>query len=104
MIDFIATHWPSILVVLAFIAVIVVLAVRGKKQIIYKMLCVLVDEAEKLYGSKTGKMKFAYVLEKVYAVLPAIFKVFISYNTLEKWIEKALAEMKAYWAEQATKN
>lgn len=101
MMDFITTHWASILVVLAFIAVIVVLAVRGKKQIVYKMLYVLIDQAEKQFGDGTGKVKFSYVLEKIYAALPSIIRVFITYNSLEKWIENALAEMKVYWKEQA---
>lgn len=101
MLDFITTHWASLLVVLVFAAIIVFLAVRGKKEIVYKMLYFLVDEAEKLYGSGTGKLKFAYVMEKIYAALPAIIKVFITYNTLEQWIEKALAEAKEHWAEQA---
>lgn len=101
MIDFIAAYLVVILVVLAIVAVFALLAVKGKKQIIYKMLCVLVDEAENQYGDKTGKLKFAYVLENIYTMLPAVFKVFITYSTLERWIEKALVEMKEYWEEQA---
>ena len=91
-----------LLVVLAILAIFILLALRGKKQIIYKMLYALIDEAEEFYGSKTGKLKFSYVLEKLYARLPSIIKIFISYKTLEKWIEKALVEMKEYWAERAT--
>jgi hypothetical protein len=90
-----------LLVLLAILMVFILLALRGKKQIIYKMIYALVDEAEELYGSKTGKLKFSYVIEKVYAILPSTIKIFISYKTLEKWIEKALVEMKEYWAEQA---
>lgn len=101
MIDFLAANWAIILAVVAVIALVIFFAVRGKKDIIYKMLYALCDEAEKLYGSKTGKMKFAYVMEKAYAALPAIIKVFITYNTLETWIEKALVKAKEYWAEQA---
>ena len=101
MIDFIATHWASILVVLAVIAVIVILALKGKKQIIYKMLYILIDEAEEMFGGGTGKVKFSYVLEAIYDKLPAIIKVFVTYGTIETWIENALAEMKEYWKEQA---
>lgn len=90
-----------VLVGLAIITAVIVLALRGKKEIIYKMLYVLVDEAEALYGSKTGKLKFSYVLEKVYAMLPSAIKLFITYGMLEKWIEKALEEMKEYWAKHA---
>lgn len=90
-----------LLIVLAILAVFIVLALKGKKKIIYKILLVLIDEAEEIYGSKTGKLKFSYVLEKLYAMLPATIKLFVSYKTLEKWIEKALAEMKEYWKEKA---
>lgn len=101
MVDFICTHWASILVVLVFVAVIVFLAVRGKKQIIYKMLYTLVTEAEKQYGSGTGSIKFAEVMTKIYAMLPAIIKVFITYNTLKVWIERALTDAKQHWKEEA---
>lgn len=101
MIDFITTHWLSILLVALFAVIIVILALRGKKQIIYKMLYFLVTEAEQQFGSGTGKLKFAYVLERIYGVLPAIIKVFITYDTLERWIETVLVEAKEHWAEQA---
>ena len=101
MLDFVATYWASILVVLAFVAIIVFLTLRGKKKIAYKMLYALVTEAEERFGSKTGKIKFAYVMEKAYARLPVIIKVFVSYSTLEKWIENVLADAKKQWAEQA---
>ena len=91
----------AILIVVVFAAVIAILAARGKKEIIYKMIFALVDEAEEIYGSKTGKRKFAYVVERVYAILPAFFRLFITYDMLEKWIEKALVEAKEYWAERA---
>lgn len=100
MMDFITTHWTSILVVVAFVALIVILALRGKKEIIYKMLYTLVTEAEKQYGSGTGSIKFAEVMTKIYALLPSIIRVFITYDTLASWIEKALADAKKHWAEQ----
>lgn len=101
MMNFLATHWASILVVLVFIAVVVFFAVRGKKQIIYKMLYALVTEAEKQYGSGTGAIKFAEVMTKIYAMLPTVIKIFITYDTLEAWIEKALTDAKAHWKKEA---
>lgn len=101
MLDFITTHWLSILVVVAFIVLIVILALRGKKQIIYKMLYALVNEAEKQYGAGTGSIKFAEVITKIYAMLPAIIKIFITYDTLEKWIEEAVVKMKKDLEEKA---
>ena len=101
MIEFFTTHWVSILVVLLFIALIIVLALRGKKQIVYKMLYTLVTEAEKQYGAGTGSIKFAEVMTKMYSMLPAVIKIFITYDTLAKWIEDALAEAKERWKNEA---
>lgn len=101
MMELIMQHWASILVIVTFIVAIIFFAVRGKKQIIYKMLDFLVDEAEKLYGAGTGNIKFAEVLTKVYSMLPAIVKVFITYDTLAKWIEEAVAKMKERIDEKA---
>lgn len=89
------------IVLAVIIAVIAVLAIRGKKEIVYKIIFALVDEAEAAFGSKTGKLKFAYVVERIYAILPAFIRVFITYSMLEKLIEKALVEAKEYWAERA---
>lgn len=101
MMNFLTTHWASILVVLVFVAVIVFLALRGKKQIIYKMLYALVTEAEERYGSGAGAIKFAEVMTKIYDKLPAIIKIFITYDKLADWIEKALTEAKHDWKKKA---
>lgn len=93
-----------IVAILAVVALVVFLALRGKKEIIYKMIYALVNEAEEYFGSGTGKQKFAYVMEKIYAQLPAIFRVLIDYKTLEKWIEEALAEAQEHWAEKSNKD
>lgn len=99
--EFIMTHWASILVVLAFIIVAIVLAVRGKKEVICKILYALITEAEERYGKGEGKIKFAEVMTAIYDRLPAIIKIFITYNTLEKWIEDTLKKAKADWAKKA---
>ena len=94
MIDFIIANWDILLVSLVLVAVIAYLLVRGKKDIVYKILYSLVNEAEKIFGAGTGKLKFAYVMEKAYALLPAVIKVVITYKTFEKWIESAVTKMK----------
>lgn len=96
--EFLMSNWASLLVILAFVAVLVYLAVRGKKDIVAKILYALVTEAEKIYGSGTGSVKFAYVVEKAYSYLPAILKVFITYERLKQMIEDALAAAKIKWA------
>ena len=62
---FIAENWAVIVLIVAAIAAFVVLAVRGKKEIIYKILYALVNEAEEMYGSGTGAIKFAEVMAHI---------------------------------------
>lgn len=99
--EFIMSNWASLLVILAFVAILVILAVRGKKDIVGKILYALVTEAEKIYGSGTGSVKFAYVVEKAYSYFPAILKIFITYERLKQMIEEALAAAKIMWATEA---
>ena len=101
MLNFLSANWDSVLVVLIFVGLIVFFAVRGKKQIVYKMLYALVTEAEKIYGHGTGSVKFAYVVEKVYSYMPAIMKIFITYDALRDMIEKALEKAKIEWGKNA---
>ena len=100
-VDFLTAHWSSILVVLVFVLTIIILAVKGKKDIIYKMLYTLVTEAEERYGSGEGATKFAEVMTRIYSMLPLIIRIFITYSTLERWIEEALKKAKAEWAKRA---
>ena len=101
MIDFIVANWDILLACLVIVAFIAFLLVRGKKDIIFKILYSLVNEAEEIFGSGTGKLKFAYVMEKAYALLPAMVRLVITYKTFERWIENAVAKMKEDLAEKA---
>ena len=101
MLEFLAHNWDSLLVILIFVGLIIFFAVKGKKKIVYKMLYALVTEAEKIYGSGTGSVKFAYVVEKVYSYMPAILKIFITYEALRDMIEWALEEAKIAWGKEA---
>lgn len=99
--EFFMSNWASLLVILVFVITLVILAIRGKKDIVAKILYALVTEAEKIYGGGTGSVKFAYVVEKAYSYMPAILKVFITYERLKTMIEDVLAAAKIKWAEEA---
>lgn len=101
MIEFITVNWDILLACLVLVGVIAFLLVRGKKEIIFKILYSLVNEAEKIYGAGMGKLKFAYVMEKAYALLPAVVRLVITYKTFERWIEDAVTEMKEHLKEKA---
>lgn len=99
--EFLIRNWASIAVAVVFVITLTILALKGKKGIVAKILYALVTEAEKLYGSGTGSVKFAYVVEKAYSYLPTIVKVFITYKRLKQMIEQALTAAKVKWAEDA---
>ena len=53
---FLAKNWDSVLVVVAFLAVVVVLIKRGETKILKQILFNLVTQAEKQFGSGTGSL------------------------------------------------
>ena len=97
--EFIITNWTSMIAILIFVSVLIFLTLRGKKDIVAKMLFALVTEAEKIYGGGTGSVKLAYVVEKAYSYLPSVLKVFITYKRLKQMIEDALTAAKIKWTE-----
>ncbi len=97
MIDFITTNWPSILVIVAIIAFIVALIVRKEWALLDKIIFAAVTWAERTYGGGTGALKLAAVVERVYPLIPAIIRVFITSDALTKWIDKILSDAKARW-------
>ena len=54
---FLLANWDSVLVVLAFLALIVVLIKRGETAVLNRILFGLVTKAEKEFGGGTGKLK-----------------------------------------------
>ncbi len=99
--EFLALNWSSLLLVIALITVLAVLYVRGEKKLFNHILYALVTEAEAQYGGKTGELKKAAVIAKVYGLLPAVLKLFITEKRLTLWIEDALQYAKKKWAENA---
>lgn len=99
--NFLLVNWDSVLVVLAFVALLVFLIRKGEKSVVYKILYNLVTEAEKLYGGGTGALKQSAVINWVYERLPAIVKVFITAGTLERWVDEVVEQAKAEWEKNA---
>lgn len=63
-----------------------------QKEQIKKVLLFLVTEAERLYGSKTGKLKLSYVYSELIIKLPHLR--FIPLSVVEKLIEETLEDMR----------
>ena len=96
-IQFLLTNWDSVLVVLAFLALIVVLIKRGETAVLNRILFGLVTKAEKEFGGGTGKLKLAAVSDWIYQRIPAVLKLLFSEKDLERMIETALEEAKKAW-------
>lgn len=94
---FLAVNWDSVLVVVAFLAVVVVLIKRGETKILKQILFNLVTQAEKQFGSGTGSLKYAAVADWIYQRIPAVLKLLFTSSDIEKMIEAALEEAKKAW-------
>lgn len=94
---FLAKNWDSVLVVVAFLALVVVLIKRGETKILKQILFNLVTQAEKRFGSGTGSLKYAAVADWIYQRIPAVLKLLFTSSDIEKMIEAALEEAKKAW-------
>lgn len=94
---FLAANWDSVLVVVAFLAVVVVLIKRGETKILKQILFNLVTQGEKQFGSGTGSLKYAAVADWIYQRIPAVLKLLFTSSDIEKMIEAALEEAKKAW-------
>ena len=95
--SFLAKNWDSVLVIVAFLAVVVVLIKRGETKILKQILFNLVTQAEKQFGSGTGSLKYAAVADWIYQRIPAVLKLLFTSSDIEKMIEAALEEAKKAW-------
>ena len=94
---FLAKNWDSVLVIVAFLAVVVVLIKRGETKILKQILFNLVTQAEKQFGSGTGSLKYPAVADWIYQRIPAVLKLLFTSSDIEKMIEAALEEAKKAW-------
>lgn len=94
---FLVKNWDSVIVVVAFLALVVVLIKRGETKILKQILFNLVTQAEKQFGSGTGSLKYAAVADWIYQRIPAVLKLLFTSSDIEKMIEAALEEAKKAW-------
>ena len=99
MIEFITNNIQIILAVIG-IAILVILWVIGKKDIVKSVLLQFVIDAEAKYGSGTGAIKHDTVVGWIKAKFPTLF-LFISDKTLDKWIEDVVQYVKSALGEKA---
>ena len=98
MIEFITNNIQIILFVIG-IAILVILWVIGKKDIVKSVLLQLVIDAEARYGSGTGAIKHDTVVGWIKSKFPTLF-LFISDKTLDKWIEDVVQYVRSELGEK----
>ena len=94
---FLLFNWDSVIIVCGAAAGMIFLVAKKQYAILDKIVFALVTEAEKQFGDGTGAAKLAAVIEWVYPKIPAIIRLFITADKLEKIIERVLAEAKKKW-------
>ena len=99
--NFIICNWDFILLIVVAVAAIIFAIFKGNKSVVMRMLYSLVTEAEQIYGAGTGSLKLAAVIDAIYPSLPAVIKLFITDETLVKWVETALETAKEAWKKNA---
>lgn len=96
--QFLVDNWDSILTILVLLVGAGVAIKKGETKVINAFLLSLITEAERQFGSGTGALKKAAVIQWVYEKLPAFVKVLFSEKNLSDLIEAALAGAKLKWA------
>lgn len=99
MMDFLTTHWDSVLFVILSLFILLFLFKRGAKKRVYAMLFYLVTLAENEFGGGTGQLKFAAVTTWIYERLPVITKFLFTAKQIDKMIEDSVKKMKKYLEE-----
>lgn len=98
-VQFLISNWSDITLVFSVLFIIVYSSFTNRIGYLKAELFSLVTEAEEIYGGKTGKIKLMYVVKKIHSKMPAVLKMFLSENQLEKIIEGVLNKAKKAWAE-----
>ncbi len=96
--NFLFDNWDSVLLVVVVLVALILLYKHGHVEIVKKVLFSLVSRAEKEFGSGTGELKKAAVIEWIYEKLPKIVTVFITPKEIERLIETVLEYAKSRWA------
>ena len=92
--------WAIIpLLLIVIVAVVLLFVAKGKyRGIARQILLSLVVTAENAFGGGTGEIKFSYVAERLYAVMPPLVRLLFSEKDIANMIEDAVDKMKEYLA------
>ena len=92
MMEWIVTNWGS-LVILAVLIAAGVSYIRKDTENAKKWLLYACIEAERIFGSQTGKIKLTFVYNQFLTAFPILAK-FLSFDEFSKFVDIVLEEMK----------
>lgn len=100
--EFLSTYWVEILVAIVFIGCLVVFYKRGKRDLVKEIILSLVVRAEKKYGSGTGELKYADVVNAFYTELPLFIRILFTPKDIDIFIEEAVDRLKEILSDGTT--
>ena len=93
--EFIQTYWLELVILALFlIGAIVYIAWLLKKNGLRGTVIKLIVKAEEVYKQGENEEKLNYVIDKVVALIPMPFSLFITRSTVKKLIQKIFNEVK----------
>ena len=92
----------NILVAIAGLLVLGWAYKRGNTQVVKRIVLFLVVQAEKQLGSKTGELKYSFVVSELYQRIPSILRWLVSQREMNSWIEEAVTKLKGYLGRDIT--
>ena len=90
------TYGLQVAIVLLVIIVLIILWKSGRQKIVLQIALAAVTKAEKLYGSKTGVLKFATAMTYMYKYLPKTVRFLFTQKEIEIFVEQAVKDLKEY--------
>lgn len=101
LVSWLAINWVNVLVVLVFIIGCFIALKNGYKQNVALACLLLVNKAEEKFGAGTGEIKYQFVEEHLYKMLPSVVKFFFSADEIDNVIEKAVDELQGFLEDQS---
>jgi hypothetical protein len=86
--EFIMENWLTIIILLAALAYITVLVVKGKWEDLRKLAYAAMMSAERLFADGQGKEKMEAVFQQVYDMIPAWLQRFIPPESIKEKLQE----------------
>lgn len=100
--------WKAIVQIVEIVAFIVggfVISYLRTSEVVHKFVAALIADAEELYANveKSGAQKMAWVIEQIYAYVPAWLKPFLTAEKIQAIVQAVFDKIKAYADIQVSK-